>query len=228
MKTHSVIFIDEFDQPKYERFDRRSSDPGLPTRILANFRVVPWELPKRILSSFVPPILGEESRRVYVDFVGPLLAVVVLWLMLSSGHTDKQPQAMLETPPSLTLTYYCLAMPSIVLFLAKIGKSNLSPSEVIALLGYGLYGHIVTIFLTYLFDMESSNFFFFTTMVLFSGLSALRLVIVLLMTIPKPVARLLVCSFATTVHLLFLVFIHFAYMHSTFVYGGSKFTRFQA
>uniref|UniRef100_A0A146LWC1 Protein YIPF3 n=1 Tax=Lygus hesperus TaxID=30085 RepID=A0A146LWC1_LYGHE len=224
MKAHSVIFIDQYDQPKYERFDRRFSNPSLFTRICSNFRVVPWELPKRIFTSFVPPILGENSRKVYVDFVGPLLAVVLLWSILTSGHYDKHPKAMLETPPVLSLVYYCLAMPSLCLFLAKAGNSNLTLPEIIALLGYGLYGHLATIFLCYLFSMESSNFFFFTVMIFFSGLSALRLVIVLLMTIPKPAARLIVCSVAATFHVLFLIHIHFSYMHKTFVYGGIKIT----
>ncbi|CAB0006552.1 unnamed protein product, partial [Nesidiocoris tenuis] len=215
-KPHSVIFIDNCDQPKYQRLDRRTSDDSA-TSLSGNFRVSPRDIPKRILSSFVPPILGENSRKVYVDLIGPLLAVVILSLVLSSGHSDKHPKAMLNTPPILALSYYCLAMPSICLFAAKAGNSTLSLAEILSLLGYGLYGHILTILSCYLISM--SDMFFFLAMILFCGLSAFRLAVVLLLTIPRPVARLIVCSLVTICHVLFLVFIHFAYMHKTFVYG---------
>jgi hypothetical protein len=92
----------------------------------------------------------------------------------------------------------------------------------IALLGYGMFGHVFTLAVSFLFYQEESNTFFFVCLVMFGGLSALRITVVLLASIPVPAARLVVCSLVATVHLLSLMFLHFAYMHRTFVYGAAK------
>jgi hypothetical protein len=73
-----------------------------------------------------------------------------------------------------------------------------------------------------LFYQEESNTFFFIFLVIFGGLSSLRVAVVLLASIPVPAARLVVCSLVATVQLLSLVFLHFAYMHRTFVYGAGE------
>lgn len=226
MKSHSVIFIggDESPGTKYERLDGKEKNDFC--RIIDNFRVSPVELPRRIVSSFVPPIFGGPLKRVYVDFAGPAIALILLWGLLEIGHSDKHPSATVATPPIIALSYYCLVMPPVCILLAKMGNSDLAFIEVIALLGYGLYGHVFTIFLCFIFNLQTSNFFFFTFALIFSGPSCLRLIVVFLLTIPKPITRLLICSVVAVFHVLFLIFVHFAYMHRTFVYGASTIDAF--
>ncbi|XP_073982128.1 mediator complex subunit 9 isoform X1 [Rhodnius prolixus] len=218
MKNHSVIFI---DSSRYERLEKPGTEPFL-KKASVYFNVNPCDLPKRIYTSFVPPIFSDEFRKVYVDFVGPLLAVSTLTLILQWGHSNKHPAAAIDTSPTLVLAYYSLLMPILCFLLARIGQSNLSAAQIISLLGYALYGHITTLITCYILDKETSNYVFFAVMTVFSGASGFRIVIILLMTIPKPAARLIVCSLVSIFHLLFLVFIHFAYMHQTFVYGRNN------
>lgn len=217
MKNHSVIFI---DTPRYERLEKPGSENFL-KKALVYLSINPRDLPKRIYTSFIPPIFNVEFRKVYVDFVGPLLAVSILTLILQWGHSNKHPTAAIDTSPILVIAYYSLFMPILCFLLAKIGQSNLDAAQIISLLGYALYGHVFTLATCYLFDRETSNYVFFVVMTIFSGASGFRIIIILLMTIPKPAARLIVCSLVSILHLLFLVFIHFAYMHQTFVYGGN-------
>jgi hypothetical protein len=219
MRSHSVIYI---DQPLYERVEKSGHGglAGCADTLLSHLDVAPLELPDRVISSFVPPILGEKSKKVYVDLVGPVLAVLFLSLLLHYGHANKHPEAALNTSPTMVLLYYCLTMPLLCFSLVKLGGSSLGLADILALLGYGLYGHVFTVLTSLMVDSEAGNIFFFIAMSIFGGLSGLRIVIVLLLTIPRPVARLLVCSIVSIVHLLFLVFIHFAYMHRTFVYGA--------
>ncbi|KAJ9576702.1 hypothetical protein L9F63_025403 [Diploptera punctata] len=91
--------------------------------------------------------------------------------------------------------------------------ANRSPTEVLLL--YTVFMPIAV----YILGRLAKAVVTFTEMfaLLGYGLSALRVALVLLASIPVPAARLLVCSFTATVQLLSLVFLHFAYMHRTFV-----------
>uniref|UniRef100_A0A1B6GMR6 Uncharacterized protein n=1 Tax=Cuerna arida TaxID=1464854 RepID=A0A1B6GMR6_9HEMI len=223
MKNHSVIFIDNHWSDDYSGKKRYpNSSIGC---IVNYFTVPPYVLPKRIALAFTPPILGDSSRRVYVDFVGPCLAILTLAGILHYGHAYKVQSAALNVSPTEVLLYYCASLPLITFFLAKLGRAALGFTEIAALLGYGLYGHILTLAVSQLFDHERSNTVFFVNLLIFGGLSGLRIALVMLASIPRPASRLLICSIATTAHLMFVVFIHFAYMHSTFVYGSGTVVR---
>lgn len=216
MKNHSIILIDTYDNIK-------KTDNSSCIYHIVNFFTAPVsDLPKRIAISFLPPVLGNLSRHVYVDFVGPCLALLTMAAILHYGHAYKVQSAALEITPSELLLYYSLTVPVICYFLAKIGGTYLKLTEIVALLGYGLYGHVFTLAFSQLFNCEQNNVIFFIILLIFGGLSAVRIALVLLASIPIPVARLLVCSVVTVVHLMFLIFVHFAFMHSTFVYGSSK------
>jgi len=215
MKTHSVIFI---ENPKYERLDVRSPEPNSLTRLSSHFRVNLFDVVRRVGSSFLPPVCGDASRRVYVDFVGPAIALLLLGCVLHYGHANKHPTAALPLPPFTLLFYYSATMPSVCLLFSWLGSSRVGLPEVISLIGYGLYGHFFTLLLSLM--LGSSDFVFFFCMTLFGGLSGLRIVLVLLMTIPRPGARLIICSLVCVLNLLFLIFIHFGYMHTTFMYGN--------
>lgn len=221
MKSHSVIFIDNQWSEDYPGKNKYSNNSFIGC-LVNYFTVPPWVLPKRIALAFMPPILGEKSRRVYVDFVGPCLAILTLAAILHYGHSYKEQSAALNTSPTEILLYYCAIFPLITFILAKLGRATLGFLDIASLLGYGLYGHIFTLAVSQLFDHERSNGVFFTNLFVFGGLSGLRIALVLLASIPRPASRLLVCSTATIVHLVFVIFVHFAYMHSTFVYGSGK------
>ncbi|KAL1132336.1 hypothetical protein AAG570_010292 [Ranatra chinensis] len=213
----NLIFI---DQPIYEKHERSNSNLGLPQRILSHLDIPLTEVPNRVCASFLPPVFHDHSKKVYVDLIGPLLAVLTLSSILHYGHSFKYPPAAIQTSPIVLLVYYSTLMPLLCYSLVRLGGSNLGLLDVTALIGYGLFGHIFTILSALVFDNEESNTVFFIMMAVFGGLSGLRIVLILLMTIPRPPARLLVCSLVSVMHLLFLIFVHFAYMHRTFIYGN--------
>lgn len=215
MNKHEIIFIDN----TYEKFNRKNPNNSVINSLITYCTVPAGELPYRIVSSFIPPVFGEQSRRIYVDFVGPCLALLIMATILHYGHAYKLQSAMSSLPPSEILLYYSFITPVLCFFIARLSNAELGFSEIIALLGYGLYGHIATLGLSQLFDHEKSNVIFFCILFIFAGLSALRIALVLLASIRSPPARLLVCSIVTTIHILFLVFVHFSYMHRSFVYG---------
>lgn len=178
--------------------------------------VTPKAYFQRIFASFIPPFT-KKYKRINVDLLGPMLAVLFLAAILTYGTLYKSIQVLIS--PSTSLLIYSMFMPLYCFILCKLGLSDVTLCEVISLVGYSLYGHILTLMISLFFYHESSNTFFFLCLILFSGSSTFRLAIVLLKTIPLPPMRFIVCSSISVIHILFLIFIHFAYMHKTFEYG---------
>lgn len=186
-----------------------------------HFTVPPYHLPKRILQSLAPPLFGKHQK-IYVDLLGPLLALLTMTVLLHYGHAAKLPTAASKISPTEVLLVYVSLMPVVSYILVRLGQSRISLVEIISILGYALYGHILTLTVSLIFYNEESNAFFFLCLMIFGGLSTLRIVIILVALIPKPALRLIVCSFVSIVQLLLLVFLHFLYMHRTFKYGKNN------
>lgn len=204
MKDHSVIFL--------------GSEPAkgkhIITRTLSYFTMPADDLPKRILLSFTPPL---HSRFVYIDFLGPCIAFILLVTILGYGHTYKISSAVYQRSPFEVLVIYCLLMPVICYVLTCLGKSSISFLQILSLLGYGLYGYVFTLFISFISD-ETNNVIFYLAMILFTGTSVFRTCLIILLTIKLPAVRLLVCSFIAILQVLFVVFLYFTFIHSSFVF----------
>lgn len=207
MISNSVIFMDSAEK------SYKSDNNGQTFKKL--FHVQLDELPFRIFLSLMPPLV-KKFQKVYVDFLGPLLALLVLTAVVNYGYYLKKIKH--AGYPTETVMIYSLLMPVLCRILCKLGQSQISVYKLISLLGYALYGHIFTLLISYMCFQEQSNSFFFICLVIFSGLSTLRVVLIIMSTINLPAARLIVCSVISIINILFIVFIHFAYMHRTFVY----------
>lgn len=225
-KNCSVIFIGNDQKPTRAvgngcNVSKLATNWSLLHSIKLHFMVPPAHLPHRIFLSLVPPF-SEQYRHVYVDFLGPSIALLLMAGILHYGHVSKLPSAASNTTPTEVLLLYAMLMPVAAYVLSWLCHAAVSLTQMIALLGYGMFGHVFTLAISLLFYQEESNAFFFFFLVIFGGLSALRIALVLLALITSPAARLIVCSLVATVHLLSLVFLHFAYMHKTFVYGAAN------
>lgn len=223
-KNCSVIFIGNDQTPNGCHISKSATNWSLLHSIKLHFMVPPAHLPHRIFVSLVPPFLGDQYRYVYVDFLGPSIALLLMAGILHYGHASKLPSAASNTTPTEVLLLYAVLMPVVAYVLSWLCHAAVSLTQMIALLGYGMFGHVFTFAVSLLFYQEESSAFFFLFLVIFGGLSALRIAIILLSSITIPAARLIVCSLVATVHLLSLVFLHFAYMHKTFVYGAADLT----
>lgn len=179
------------------------------------FLVSPYDLPYRVVLSLMPPLCKRFSK-IYVDLLGPTLAVLFLISFVNYGYYFKQTK--IAVTPVESIMTYVLLMPLFCLVLSKIGQSNMTLLKTYVLLGYALYGHILTLLVSFVCFHENSNTFFFLCLILFDGLSTMRVALIFLDSIRLPAARLIVCSIISVVNILFVVFLHFAYMHRTFMY----------
>ncbi|XP_026983168.1 protein YIPF3 isoform X3 [Orcinus orca] len=76
------------------------------------------------------------------------------------------------------------------------------------IIGYGLFGHCIVLFITYNIHLHALFYLFW---LLVGGLSTLRMVAVLVSRTVGPTQRLLLCGTLATLHMLFLLYLHFAY-----------------
>ncbi|XP_046481722.1 protein YIPF3-like [Neodiprion pinetum] len=182
-------------------------------------KVTPYDIGRRIIASLGPPC-NKKFRIENIDLVGPLLAVLILIAILHYGYRIKEPSATdLTMAPVTSVLLYIVVNPCLGFVLCKLARASMVFWDLVGLLGYALYSHLITLILSLMIYQEESNAFFFLCLLSFGGLSALRICILLITSIPKPAARLLVCSTLFINHLLFLIFLHFTYMHPTFIYG---------
>lgn len=194
-----------------------SSDDYSPKRSIRKlFSVSLCDLCFRIYASFIPP-LTKRFQKIYLDLLGPLVAYLLLILILHYGHYNKD--EMIDFSPINFLISYVIIMPLLCKLLLNCSSSNISYYEILCLIGYALYGHVLSLSVSLVFFDETSNRFFFLCTVIFCGLSTFRLAIILLKSIPKPAMRLLVCSVVCIIQILSLIFVHFAYMHKTYTYN---------
>ncbi|XP_050531595.1 protein YIPF3-like [Daktulosphaira vitifoliae] len=208
IKDHSIVFLGSHPSKK----------KGGIKEIISHFIISPGDLLKRILHSFLPPF---RSYYVHIDFMGPVLAFVILATTLSYGHAYKITSAVYHRSPSEILFFYCSLMPVLCYILTRLGQSKISFVQLISLLGYGLYGYVFTLIISFISD-ETNNILFFMAMIIFTGSSVLRVCLIVLVTIKIPVVRLLVCSIIAIVQVLFVVFLYFTFVHSSFKFVKIK------
>jgi len=182
---------------------------------LTLFAVSPFDLPGRIARSLVPPIM-HKFRIINVDLLGPSIAVLILICMLILGQADKQHAMRAER----IVVLYCALLPLVTYVVLRCSQAAITFMQLLTLLGYSLYGTVFTLSISLLIDHDRSNTVFFLCLAVFGGLSTLRVVLVLLASLRIPVARLLVCTSVALVQLLFVVWLHFTYLHPTFVFGS--------
>lgn len=74
--------------------------------------------------------------------------------------------------------------------------------------GYGLFGHCITLLVTYNIHFHSLFYIFWLVV---GGLSTLRMVAVLVSRTVGHTQRLILCGTLAALHMLFLLYLHFAY-----------------
>ncbi|XP_021115428.1 protein YIPF3 isoform X2 [Heterocephalus glaber] len=103
---------------------------------------------------------------------------------------------------------YWLGVSSFIYFLAYLCNAQITMLQMLALLGYGLFGHCIVLFITYNIHLHALFYLFW---LLVGGLSTLRMVAVLVSRTVGPTQRLLLCGTLAALHMLFLLYLHFAY-----------------
>lgn len=181
------------------------------------FSVSNNRIPRRIVSSMAPPLFFPEFQRVYSDMKGPIVIVTLLASILLYGLHSPQRTLVMEVLAVAKLTVgYWLGFSFLAFFLGYFCQTSLTFSQMLSITGYSLTGHCLVLLTAEVLHQEENHGVFFFLTAVFGGLATGRLIIIMLARTPGPGQRLVMCSTLACIHLMHLIYIHFAFMRKKF------------
>ncbi|KAK2531604.1 Yipf3 [Columba guinea] len=157
--------------------------------------------------------LGRQvaDQKIAGELYGPLMLVFTLVAILLHGMKTSDTiirEGTLMGTAIGTCFGYWLGVSSFIYFLAYLCNAQITMVQMLSLLGYGLFGHCITLFVTYNIHFHSLFYIFWLGV---GGLSTLRMVAVLVSRTVGHTQRLILCGTLAALHMLFLLYLHFAY-----------------
>lgn len=182
------------------------------------FNVEPHEVRKRLFTSLFPrfQLSSDSQEPIPSELYGPTMLVLTLIAMLlyqmKSQSIIVQEGTLMGTAFGTCFGYW-LGTSGLVLLAAYVCSTNISMLQLLNLLGYGLFGHCIVLFLTTAFHPSHNHVFFYSLWMFFGGLASLRIASVLMSRTARRTQKIIVCAIVVSLHLLFLLYLHFAYHH---------------
>lgn len=179
------------------------------------FHVEPQEVRDRILQSFFPHWPSHYAPLMIPgELYGPLMLVftlitLLLFGMKTSGHTVKE-GTLMGTAFGVSFGYW-LGGSALVKAAAYLSNSRLSFLQVLSLMGYALSGHCLALLLGNLFHPVHSHVFFYAIWLVLGGVTAVKLMSVFAAKTPVASQKVAPAVAAGLLHLLSLLYFHFAY-----------------
>lgn len=182
------------------------------------FDVEPIEVRNRLLHSLIPKVPTTASPQTVVgELYGPMMLVftliaILLFSMKTSGHTVQE-GTLMGTASGVCFGYW-IGGSAFFYSVAFMCSTHLTFLQILSLSGYALFGNVVCLFLTTV-GYHHSHSFFYALWLVFGGLSAAKLVTVFMSRTFNRRQGLIAGCIVAAVHLLFLLYLHFAY-HSVY------------
>uniref|UniRef100_UPI003AB01736 protein YIPF3 n=1 Tax=Centroberyx gerrardi TaxID=166262 RepID=UPI003AB01736 len=175
------------------------------------FDVEPVQVRSRLMESMIPVRMINFPQKIAGELYGPMMLVFTLVAILLHGMktsgTVIREGTLMGTAIGTCFGYW-LGVSSFIYFLAYLVNAQITMLQMLSLLGYGLFGHCVVLFITYNIHF---HFLFYVLWLAVGGLSTLRMVAALLSRTVGQTPRLLLCGSLALLHMLFLLYLHFAY-----------------
>ncbi|XP_049591248.1 protein YIPF3 isoform X2 [Syngnathus scovelli] len=175
------------------------------------FDVEPIQVRSRLIESMIPVRMINFPQKIAGELYGPLMLVFTLVAILLHGMKTSETvirEGTLMGTAIGTCFGYWLGVSSLIYFLAYLLNAQITMLQSLSLLGYGLFGHCVALLVSYNVHFHQ---LFYALWVVLGGLSTLRMVAALLSRTVGSMPRLLLCATVSALHMLFLLYLHFAY-----------------
>ncbi|XP_064601118.1 protein YIPF3-like [Liolophura sinensis] len=178
------------------------------------FDVEPQEVSKRLLLSLVPKLPSAQRQRVPRELYGPLMVIftmiaLLLFQMKTSGHKVEE-GTLMGTAFGVCFTYW-LGASTFIWFLCYVCNTHMAFVQILSMVGYALFGHCLVLFLGTIIHTSHDHLFFYILWAIVGGLSSLRMASLVISRTSGQTQRLIVCGVLAVLHLLFLLYLHFAY-----------------
>lgn len=178
------------------------------------FNVEPHEVRSRLMWSFLPQRPTSQKQRASRELYGPLMVIftmiaLLLFQMKTAEHRVEE-GTLMGTAFGVCFTYWFGAS-TFVWFLCFVCNTRLTMLQILSMMGYGLFGHCVVIFLGTIIHTSHDHMFFYLLWAIFGGATTLRMMGIVVTRTHGQTQRLIVCAAIASLHLLFLLYLHFAY-----------------
>ncbi|XP_071839708.1 protein YIPF3-like isoform X2 [Apostichopus japonicus] len=178
------------------------------------FDVEPKTVVSRLLFSFIPRRPSGTPQKVPAELYGPVMIVftlvaILLMGMKDGGHTVRE-GTLMGSAMGISFGYW-LAASGIFFMVAYITNTYITVVQVLSLTGYSMFSFCVVLFYGTIMHSIHSHAFFYSVWSILGSLSALRMVFVYISRTTGKSQRLLMVGTIVTVHMLFLLYLHFAY-----------------
>ncbi|KAM7537852.1 hypothetical protein Aperf_G00000078150 [Anoplocephala perfoliata] len=177
------------------------------------FDVEPKEVLGRVLKSLDPrpPYFSDSTNS---DLYGPFMAcltliAVILFEMKLSDHQVQE--GTLMGSAFLTCFGYWLGASGILLASCYFGNSPVTFVQLLSSVGYALCSTCVVLFVCAVAHTGASESLFFVLWILACGLSGAKMAMTIWTNTPKGPARVAGSILALSLHMLFVLYLHFAY-----------------
>lgn len=200
-------------------------EPLIPTSYTPRYQQILKSVPphfylKELFKQLITPLYPSPRYGPFTFFelIVPLLTYVSLILLFSyfrSAHSSL-------SAAIFALSAYVIVVPIVTYIMCRLGKASLTYLKILSVLSASLFGDLLALLIPLTVSHEislRSHVPFLLAMTVFGGLATARVVIVLVVALPVPIMRLLVGTSVALINLLFLLYLHFAFMHPTFKYG---------
>ncbi|XP_062896629.1 protein YIPF3 isoform X1 [Mobula hypostoma] len=175
------------------------------------FDVEPIQVRNRLVESLIPVRMITFPQKVAGELYGPLMLVFTLVAILLHGMktsgTVIREGTLMGTAIGTCFGYW-LGVSSFVYFLGYLCNAQITMVQMLSLVGYGLFGPCIVLIVTYNVHLHS---LFYLLWLIVGGLSTLRMVAVMLSRTVGQTQRLTVCGMLAVLHMVFLLYLHFAY-----------------
>ncbi|KAK7098582.1 protein YIPF3-like isoform X1 [Littorina saxatilis] len=178
------------------------------------FNVEPREVRRRLLYSLIPRKPTAQKQEVPRELYGPVMVVLtmialLLYQMKSADH--KVADGTLMGSALGTCFMYWLGASGLVWLLAYVCSVRIVMVQILSMIGYGMFGHCIVLFLGTVIHTSHDHLFFYLLWALVGGLSTLRMVCIIMSRASGKTERIVVMATLAALHLLFLLYLHFAY-----------------
>lgn len=176
------------------------------------FDVEPKVLLNRLFTSFIPLRSLSSPQKIPSELYGPLMTVftlvAILLMTMKASGTVLQQGTLMGTAFGVCFGYW-FGVSGLMYFLAYLCNTYVSVVQCLSLLGYGMVSHCIILLLGHI--THYTHTVFYLLWFLIAGAAAIRMITIMLSRTVGHSQRVLLCVTVSALHMLFLLYLHFAY-----------------
>ncbi|XP_006813986.1 protein YIPF3-like [Saccoglossus kowalevskii] len=189
------------------------------------FDVEPKDVIDRLIHSFIPQKVTGTPQKVFGELYGPLMVIftlvaIILMGMKSSGHVVRE-GTLMGTAFGVCFGYWIFAS-CLIFMLAYVCNTHITLLQVLSLTGYSLSSHCIVLFVTTVLHSTESHYLFYLLWLSVGGMAVLKMVTVYVSRTSGKSQKLMLAGLVVSLHLFFMLYLHFAYHNVAEVPGVVK------